>query len=169
MLRSNALAFFCLLPIAFAIGQVPDRVARDLQVLYDFKGTDNIVRDRSGIGQPIDLRIKDTSKVLRTQGALEVIGNTQIRSHAATTKVSKSVKQSCEITVEAWIRPTKLGQTGPARIVTISKDTSQRNVTLGQENESFQVRFRTSTTNSNGLPGTVSPVRPRVLIVGDDQ
>ena len=52
--------------------------------LYDFREADGpVVKDRSGTGQPVDLRIENLKAVRRTKGALEVRGKTVIRSDEA--------------------------------------------------------------------------------------
>jgi hypothetical protein len=55
------------------------------------------------------------------------------------------------------VTPADGSQTGPARIVTISSGSSQRNVTLGQDGDKFDVRLRSSRTDANGLPSLSSP------------
>jgi hypothetical protein len=62
-----------------------------------------------------------------------------------------------ELTVELWLTSQKLTQQGPARLVTISLDTGQRNFTLGQLDNRFDVRLRTTATDGNGLPSTSTP------------
>ena len=61
------------------------------------------------------------------------------------------------MTIEAWIKPANTTQAGPARIVTLSKDPSSRNFTLGQKAGVYEVRFRTTTTSPNGEPSLSSP------------
>ena len=48
---------------------------------------------------------------------------------------------------------------GPARILTVSLDTGQRNVTLGQDGDRFDVRLRTTDTSTNGIPSLASDAR----------
>ena len=62
-----------------------------------------------------------------------------------------------ELTIEAWLTPAKAQQSGPARIITLSKDSSQRNFTLGQDGDRFDFRLRTTKTDLNGLPSLSTP------------
>jgi hypothetical protein len=62
------------------------------------------------------------------------------------------LKRGRGLTIEVVLRPESLEQDGPARILTISSGTSQRNVTLGQSQDAYHVRCRTTTTNDNGAP-----------------
>ena len=137
-----------------------ERSAEGLVVLYDFRlAKGSIVRDRSGAGQPLDLKIENPKNVRRSEGALEVRGRTLIHSDKPATKITEAVRRTGEITVEAWVRPANTKQSGPARIISLSGNSSQRNVTLGQEGNQFDARFRTTDTSGNGLPSLSSQVR----------
>ena len=129
------------------------RVDRDLLALYDFgDATGALVRDRAGSRDPLDLKIEDPGEVTRESGSLRVIGSTLIRSRKPPKRVMAAIKRSGALTLEAWIRPRNLNQSGPARIVTLSKDSSNRNFTLGQDGDKFDIRLRTEETSNNGLP-----------------
>ena len=133
------------------------RTRSGLLALYDFSSSSGpIVKDRSGVGQPLDLRITDMKFVRRSQGSLEVRGKTLIRSEKPAAKIIQAVRQSGEVTIEAWIRPAKTSLSGPARIVTLSKNANERNFTLGQERDRFEVRLRTTKTSTNGIPALSS-------------
>jgi VanZ like family len=49
------------------------------------------------------------------------------------------------------VRPLFTVQSGPARILTISRDAHLRNLTIGQEDDDLVVRLRTEETDLNGL------------------
>ena len=72
-------------------------------------------------------------------------------------KIVSAIKQSNALSIEAWVKPQDVRQAGPARIVSLSADTGQRNCTLGQDAGRFDVRLRTTSTNGNGIPSTASP------------
>ena len=143
--------------------QDPDgtgRVNKGLIALYDFASESGpVVRDRSGAGKPVDLRISDMKAVRRSKGSLEIRGATLVASDKPPIRILNAIRGTREVTIEAWIRPAKVGQKGPARIVSLSKDTSNRNFTLGQDGDKFDVRFRTTGTSSNGLPSVASKRR----------
>ncbi|MCH9023522.1 MAG: hypothetical protein IID32_12280, partial [Planctomycetes bacterium] len=107
----------------FAANPPSERTRNGLLALYDFSSPNGqIVKDRSGVGKPVDLRITDTKAVHRTKGSLEIHSKTLIRSDKAASKISDAIRRSGEFTIEAWIRPAKTNQDDPARIVTLSKD-----------------------------------------------
>ena len=133
------------------------RARGGLQALYDFSSSGGAVaKDRSGVGEPLDLRIPRTNSVRHSEGSLDVRGKTLIRSSKAATRITDAVRVSGEITIEGWIRPAQTNQSGPARIVTLSKDTGERNFTLGQNGDRFDVRFRTTQTTVSGTPSLSS-------------
>ncbi|GAA4465131.1 DUF1592 domain-containing protein [Novipirellula rosea] len=129
-----------------------------MQTLYTFnEGQGDTVRDRSGAGKPLDLKIQAAKGVDWKDGALVIRSSTSIISVTPATKIIDSVKRSGEITIEAWIKPANVSQAGPARIVSLSSDTSQRNVTLGQDKNMVDIRLRSTKTDRNGLPSIASP------------
>src|SRR5690606_38543595 len=71
----------------------------------------------------------------------------------------EAVRASGELTIEAWITSRSVQQSGPARIVTLSKDSGSRNFTLGQNNDRFEVRLRTTASDGNGQPALTSPAQ----------
>ncbi len=146
-----------LTPFSFLDAAVP-RTVRDLQVLYTFDaGTGNVVQDRSGVGQPLNLKIEKLSAVQWKQGTLVIRAPTKIKSSSSAKKIIDGVKRSGSVTVEAWMRPANDRQKGPARIVSLSSDSSQRNFTLGQDGKRFEVRLRSTSTSNNGIPATAAP------------
>ncbi|MEX0718337.1 MAG: DUF1592 domain-containing protein [Planctomycetaceae bacterium] len=134
------------------------RATRDLQAFYTFdEGSGTTVRDVSGAGEPLDLTIETPSAVEWQGGRLKVTGSALIATAGPPTRLIDAVTQSQEITLEAWVTPANRGQNGPARILTLSSGISQRNFTLGQEANKYEVRFRTRRSNPNGQPSLDGP------------
>lgn len=137
---------------------IEPRATDGLLALYDFlEGGGTTVRDVSGVGPALDLAIGTPSKTVWNRHGLRVTGEATIASSAPAAKIADAVKASNELTLEAWIEPDNLSQNGPARIVTISKDASARNVTLGQgdglqTSSLLDIRLRTTATSTNGIP-----------------
>ncbi|MEM9586503.1 MAG: DUF1592 domain-containing protein [Planctomycetota bacterium] len=137
---------------AFAEG--PQRSRKGLVAFYDFvPGKDpSMVLDRSGIEPPINLKIQDVGSVSWSDRGLEIERPTLIRSESSTRAINVSVRRSNEVTIECWVMPQNRMQKGPARIVSVSSGSSQRNLTLGQEKGQYELRIRTRECNLNGLP-----------------
>jgi hypothetical protein len=145
-----------------------------LLALYDFQAsTGDVVRDRSGTGKPLDLRISNPKAVRRSRGSIELHGKTLIRSETPATRIIEAIRRSGEVTVETWIRPENTTQKGPARIVSLARNLSERNLTLGQNGDHFEVRLRSTRTNANGLPalksknGTLTTKRTHAVYTRD--
>jgi hypothetical protein len=110
----------------------------------------------------LNLRIEDASAVQwLSGGGLAIRSPVLIASQGPADKVADAIRKSGAITVESWIKPANITQSGPARIVTVSRDPGSRNFTLGQKAGAYEVRFRTTTTSANGEPALSSP--------GDDE
>jgi hypothetical protein len=127
--------------------------------LYAFdEGRGQTVKDASASGSPLNLQIQDASAVQWLEGGgLQISRPTVIASSEPAQKVIDTVRKSGAISIEAWIRPANTTQAGPARIVTISRDTGVRNVTLGQKGTAYEVRLRTTVTSANGEPALSWP------------
>lgn len=140
------------------------RVTAGLVALYDFKeGQGQQIRDVSGAGSALNLRITEPGRVAWTDGGLEVKEPTLITSESPARKIISASRTSNEISVEAWVIPANVSQGGPARVVSISSSKTSRNLTLGQglhggqPMDLFMARLRTTQTSTNGLPAVVSP------------
>ena len=68
-----------------------------------------------------------------SENGLTLQKSTLLQSKEAPNNLTGALKKSNALSLSAWITPAKLNQSGPARIVTISKDSVNRNITLGQD------------------------------------
>ncbi len=135
------------------------RVDDGLLAEYHFdEGSGSVVQDQSGVSPALDLNIEDTSAVSWLPGGLIITSPTLLATPGPASRVTQSIQQSGEITVEAWLRPANLNQDGPARLFGISNGPSVRNFTLGQglwgsqAKDTFNMRMRTSDTDLDGMP-----------------
>lgn len=67
------------------------------------------------------------------------------------TRLSTRIATTSEFSVLVALHPAATPQSGPARIITLSKDVSNRNLTIGQEGDALVIRLRTLGTGNNGL------------------
>ncbi len=152
-------SLFCLFVLISHVNAWSDsnRVTNGLQVLYTFdEGRGDVVHDVSGTGEPLDLAIIDANMVQWSQGFVTLRNETLMKSDRPAKKLRQSIVQSKELTIEAWVKPANDTQSGPARIVSFSSDTSHRNITLGQNANAWEARLRTTATSENGTPATVT-------------
>ncbi len=70
----------------------------------------------------------------------------------AAPKWLKTAISQSSLRIDLVVRSANAHQAGPARIMTISRDTLLRNLTVGQESADLTVRLRTPDTNLNGFP-----------------
>ncbi|MCB0762332.1 MAG: LamG domain-containing protein [Flavobacteriales bacterium] len=133
-----------------------DRVADDLLVLYNFgEGNGVYVHDISGVGTPLTMKILDGSSTnWLPGGGLEITAPSLVQSFAQADKVYEACTQSNAISMECWVIPDNNNQSGPARIMTVSYGSSNRNCMLGQNGNKYAARVRTTQTNDNGTPTT---------------
>jgi hypothetical protein len=149
---------------ASTLALAADRTRDGLIALYDFKDVDGVlIQDQSGVGEALDLKIADLKAVQRSPGALQVNGSVQIVSEKPARKLIDAVRQSGELTIEAWLQPAKLDQEGPARILSLSRDTSNRNFTFGQDGDAYELRLRSTKTSANGIPSVSAGSKSAVL------
>ena len=110
--------------------------------------------DRSGFGEPLHLKRETPNAVKKDGCGVTSTGHAFIRSTQPARKIADRVMMTRALTVEAWVRADRL-QAGPARVVTFSENLTNRNFTLGQENDRWVFRLNTTATDNNGMPNRV--------------
>ena len=86
---------------------------------------------------------------LRAEGLL-MGGGLWVLPDTAARHVRERLMESGAFSLHARIRADNLSARGPARIVSMSADTSNRNFTLGQDERELVLRIRTPGTGPNG-------------------
>ncbi|MFA7236943.1 MAG: sigma-70 family RNA polymerase sigma factor [Phycisphaeraceae bacterium] len=137
------------------------RTADGLVALYRFheEGGD-IIHDVSQVGPPVDLMINDKGTVRWTRMAMRLVEPALIQSRGPATKVIDAIKQSGELTLEAWLMSGKADQAGP--IVALSSDPKYRDFTLfqgdssGKGTDQFSFNLRTRDSDGTGQPASMS-------------
>jgi len=137
------------------------RSTAGLQALYLFdEGKGRVIHDRAPARPPLDLAFQDIGAVSwMPGGGLSVRRPALIASKKRATKILRACQASNELTLEVWVRPHFVSQTGPARIVTVSENLGERNFMLGIGNANktspqgaYAARIRSTTTpDGNGL------------------
>jgi hypothetical protein len=139
-------------------GSETGRVTDGLVLLYTFdEGGGSVVHDVSGVPPALDLVAAEPGNLAWGPGALRITDSTILDNPDPATKLVDACTESGNITIEAWVRPAALDQSGPARIFTLSQDTGERNFTLGQSESRVIVRLRTGGTSENGTPAVFTP------------
>ena len=94
-----------------------------------------------------------TNKInwLADKNGIQISPCHEIASEEPSKELYKSFIDAKGFTIEVFISVDDIDQNGPARIVTYSLNTSQRNFTLGQEFDSLILRLRTTESDENGV------------------
>ncbi len=134
------------------------KITHNVQAKYEFnEGSGIYVSDKSGVGDPLTIKIRTPEETAWTQYGLKVTGSADIRSNGAATKIINACQSTNEITIETWVRPDENNVSGLRNIVSNSSGLNNRNFTLGPLNaDLYEVRLRTSNSNSNGQPSVGS-------------
>ncbi|QPC83370.1 LamG domain-containing protein [Phototrophicus methaneseepsis] len=135
-----------------------------LIALYTFEdGEGDVVHDVSGSANPVNLTIADPANVTWGSHALTIDAPTIISTGSAPTSLMAALQTTHEVSVEMWVQPASDSQSGPARLMSLSADTSNRNLMVGQspggggDARSYAARVRTTATDANGLPTLFTP------------
>ncbi|RLW68047.1 MAG: ATPase, partial [gamma proteobacterium symbiont of Stewartia floridana] len=128
------------------------RQESDVIALYEFKtGSGNTAYDTSGVDPAINLTLSGDTTWVEGWGLEFRTGKAQ-GSTSDSRKLSQLIQATGEYTVEAWLVPSNVTQEGPARIISYSAGTDDRNFTLGQTLYNYDFLHRSSTTDGNGEP-----------------
>jgi hypothetical protein len=146
--------------LLFTAMAVAQPVTRGLIVKYNFVATDGpVIIDMQRASEPLDLHVPDMTKVQWLTPGLRVLQPVVVKARYGESKLAADAFFTDGITVEAWLKPLNNTQSGPARIITFSADSGNRNFTLGQSATQYVMRFRTSLNPGNGTnPATITPV-----------
>lgn len=120
--------------------------------LYDFEEGSGMMIEDKVTSSPLNLIISDTSDVEWIAGGLRINGSSLISSADPAIKISDAVNASKEFTIESWIKPANLTNSGPARIVSMSQDSGFRNFTLAQQLDGYRMRILRQGSPPNGTP-----------------
>ncbi|MEW4488845.1 DUF1592 domain-containing protein [Thalassoglobus sp. JC818] len=133
------------------------RVSRGLELLFDFRPSeDGLLTNRVQAVSGIDSEFHVPETVQQVDGAIIFHRPTALVIEGGNKQLASTFQRTNGLTIEAWIRPENTKQSGPARIFSFSRDSSNRNFTLGQDGDKFDVRLRSTQTSSNGLPSVSS-------------
>lgn len=123
-----------------------------LRYTFD-EGEGDTIHDTSGVTPPVDLENVNGTYHWE-DGRLILDAASYFEAPLGVDRIRDAIITSGAISVEVWARPEHPYMDGPARLFTYALDSSVRNFTLGQDEESWVLRLRTTTTNTNGSSNT---------------
>jgi glycopeptide antibiotics resistance protein len=104
------------------------------------------------------------------QGIL-LTGDSWLSTEKPATLLKEKIAKTSQFTIITEVATTDNEQTGPARIISYSKDPLHSNFILGQEGQDLVFRLRTPLTGKNGdqpelvIPGVFSDILPHRLVI----
>jgi hypothetical protein len=145
------------------------RLLPGLQALYTFhEGSGDTVNDTSRVSDaPLNLVMADPTTIQWEAGAgLTLTVHNLLSTLEPATRIINACRESRAITLELWIKPAKLGQSGPARLMALADTPDRSNVMLGQglwgrqPTDLYYARQHTTSTNFSDLAWPLSPQDP---------
>jgi hypothetical protein len=139
------------------------RVETGLIAKYEFKtGTGTIAYDSSGVEPELDLNM--TGNVTWVGGwGVQIENGAKLQgTTTGSVKIQQMIAASGEFSIEAWVAPDSITETG-AYIVSYSGGDTARNVTLGQTQANYDFALRSTTTGANGTPLFSTPTANTVV------
>lgn len=97
------------------------------------------------------LQPKNNVSWVETSNGVRFPQDGQIISTSSTGNLYSQMLTGSGFTLEVWAASQNRSQSGPARIISYSLNTSLRNFTLGQSQEKLIMRLRTTETDLNGV------------------
>jgi outer membrane protein assembly factor BamB len=108
-------------------------------------------RIQTAIAGAPSLTLKPREKAaFASNGALKLDGGAFLLA-GGERLLTSAIEKGGAFTIEAVLTSSQKRQSGPARIITFSRDGYQRNFSLAQEGERLVLRLRTTRTGTNGM------------------
>ncbi len=139
------------------------RFESNVIALYEFKtGSGSTAFDTSGVEPALNLTLSGDADWVGGWGISMAVGKAQ-GSTSASKKLFDQLTSTNEYSVEAWVVPANVTQDGPARVVSYSGGTDDRNFMLGQTLYDYELLTRTDQTGPDGEPSLATPSDQEIL------
>ena len=120
--------------------------------LYQFKtGQGTTAFDTSGVSPDMHLSLSGNVGWVGGWG-IDLGGGKAQATTSNSRKLHDLITATGEYSIEAWVVPANVTQDGPARIISYSAGTTERNFTVGQTQYNYDFLQRSTTTDANGDP-----------------
>ena len=95
-------------------------------------------------------------------GEMHIIGGAFVPDGTFNKEIRDACKESDQIAIEAIVTTSRVPQFGPARIISLSRNSAKRNFTFGQDGDSLTLRLQTSNTSRNGMDFKLATIQPGI-------
>lgn len=152
-------------------GEMPPDLADAVVAEYTLRGETGLQDQRRGLP---DLVLQTTEMPEFRPNGVALEKGSWLATESSVRPLADRINTSRQFTVAVTAETRDLTQTGPARIVTVSKDPFHRNLTLGQDGTSLALRWRSPLTGENGttpelqFPGVFSSLEPQRVVITCD-
>jgi hypothetical protein len=128
------------------------RHEQNVIALYQFKaGQGTTAFDTSGVDPGMHLTLSGGVGWVGGWG-LDIGSGKAQASTTSSAKLHNLITATGEYSIETWVVPANVSQEGPARIISYSAGTTERNFTLGQTQYNYDFLQRSSNSDANGDP-----------------
>ena len=131
----------------------PGGTTEEPLVLYEFDGTDTLGAVRDQAPALPDVPLAGRGDMTITEGYVDIVTGLLTATQGASDALAAAVVAEGSVSIEVWVQAADLileESSPPERIFTLSRDSSNRAFTLGQNEMDFIARFRTNETDTNG-------------------
>ena len=122
-------------------------------------------------GQLMELSWRGTPPEAQAKMGVFLTPSHWLETKAPAALITEKIRETSQFTIGTTVATADTTQTGPARVVSLSGDTSHRNFTLGQQETDLVFRLRTPVTGKNGsagemvIPDVFADTNPHHLII----
>ena len=130
--------------------------------------------DRTGKSPDFGWQKRKKDGPLLADEDLYLNGQLWLETEQPVSYLNERLQESAQFAIMLTVAPADLQQKGPARILTISQNPRQRNLTLGQDGHDLILRFRSPMSGENGaapelaIPRVFNSDSPQKLLVSFD-
>ena len=135
---------------AFDLIDAPENAMRggsNPLAFYSLSGSNSFV---DFVGMQPDLTWRSKTASGGEQYAADFLGEQWLQTESAVSELSARIQDSSEFSIRLSSAASMTEQTGPARIISISKGPNKRNITVGQDGNDLVVRLRSPSAGGNG-------------------
>jgi Concanavalin A-like lectin/glucanases superfamily len=122
------------------------------KLLFEWRDNKDNNQFVDGAGKSRDVHLKaEGGARFGPNGEMHILGGAFVPDGTFNKEIRDACKESDQIAIEAIVTTSRVPQFGPARIISLSRNSAKRNFTFGQDGDSLTLRLQTSNTSRNGM------------------
>jgi Concanavalin A-like lectin/glucanases superfamily len=133
-------------------------------LLFEWRDNKDNNQFVDGTGKLRNVRLKaEGGARFGPNGEMHIIGGSFVPDGTFNKEIRDACKESDQIAIEAIVTTSRVPQFGPARIISLSRNSAKRNFTFAQDGDSLALRLQTSNTSRNGMDFKLASIQPGIL------